>query len=96
MKLPDTGLKSNNTLGAYIVEEKEEWFYGWADNYDVWNDYSYSPTKENQLGSSYTFMTNNSIFKLTKTKHKGKSKTRIVSKVPTSIKSDFYINESQS
>ena len=26
MKLADTGLKSNNILGAHIVEEKEEWF----------------------------------------------------------------------
>ena len=27
MKLADTELKSNNTLGAHIVEEKEGWFY---------------------------------------------------------------------
>ena len=27
MKLADTGMKSNNTLGAHIVEEKEGWFY---------------------------------------------------------------------
>ena len=27
-KLADTGLKSNNILGAHIVEEKEGWFYG--------------------------------------------------------------------
>ena len=26
MKLADTGLKSNNTLGAHVVEEKEGWF----------------------------------------------------------------------
>ena len=35
MKLANTGLKSNNTLGARIVEEKERWFYEWADKYDV-------------------------------------------------------------
>ena len=35
MKLADTGLKSNNTLSAHIVEEKEGWFYEQADNYDV-------------------------------------------------------------
>ena len=51
MKLADTGLKSNNTLGAHIVEEMEGWFYGWADKYDVWNDYSYTPTKANEPGS---------------------------------------------
>ena len=39
-KLANTGLKSNNTLGAHIVEEKEEWFYGQADKYDVWNSYT--------------------------------------------------------
>ena len=26
MKLANTGLKSNNTLGAHIVQEKEGWF----------------------------------------------------------------------
>ena len=96
MELADTGLKSNNILGAHVVEEKEEWFYEWNDKYDVWNDYSYTPTKENEPGSSHTFTGDNSIFKLTKIKHNGKSKTRIVSEVPTSIKSDFYIGERQS
>ena len=37
MKLADTGLKSNNTLSAHIVEEKEGWFYKWANKYDVWD-----------------------------------------------------------
>ena len=96
MKLANTGLKSSNTLGAHIVEEKEEWFYGWADKYDVWNDYSYSPTEENEAGSSHTFTGDNSILKLTKTKHNGKLKTRVVSEVSTSIKSDFYIGERKS
>ena len=35
MKLANTGLKSNNTLSACIVEEKEVWFYECADKYDV-------------------------------------------------------------
>ena len=96
MKLAETGLKSNNTLGAHIMEEKEGWFYKWADKYDVWNDYSYTPTKENEPGSSNRFTGDNIIFKLTKTKHNGKSKTRIVSEAPTSIKSDFYSGERQS
>ena len=96
MKLAHTGLKSNNTFDAYIVEEKEGWFYKWADKYNMWNDYSYTPTKENEPGSSYTFTGDNSIFKLTKIKHNGRSKTRIMSEVPTSIKSDFYIGKHQS
>ena len=61
MKLADTGLKSNNTIGANIVEEKEGWFFEWADKYDVWNGYSCTPTKENEPGSSHTYTGDNSI-----------------------------------
>ena len=96
MKLADTGLNSNSTLGAHIVEEKERWFCELADKYDVWNDYSYKPTKENEPGSLHTFTDDDSIFKFTKTKHNGRSKSRLVSEVPTSIKSDPYIDERQS
>ena len=35
MKLADTRLKSNNTLSIHVVEEKEEWFYELAANYDL-------------------------------------------------------------
>ena len=35
MKLADTELKSNNTLGAHIVEKKEGQFYKWADRYHM-------------------------------------------------------------
>ena len=93
--LANNGLKSNNTLGAHIVEEKEGWFYEWADTYDEWNNYYHTPTKENEPGSSHMFTGDDSIFKLTKTKHNGKSKTRLVSEVSTSVKSDFYIGERQ-
>ena len=67
IKRANTGLEPNNILGAHVLEEKEEWFYEWANNYDMWNDYSYTPTKENELGSSHTFTGDNNIFKLTKT-----------------------------
>ena len=96
MKLAHTGLKSNNTLDAHIMEEKEGWFYKWVDKYEVWNGYSYTPTKEDEPGSLHTFTGNDRIFKLIKTKHNGRSKTRIVSEVPTSMKSDFYIGNRQS
>ena len=86
MKLAETGMRSNNTIGAHIVEEKEGWFYEWADKYDVWNDYSNTSTNKNEPSSSHTFTGNNRIFKLTKTKHNRKSKTRIISEEPTSIK----------
>ena len=86
---------TKGVVGAHTVEEKEEWFYKWADDYDVWNDYSYTRTNENEPGSSHTFTGNNSFLKLTKTKHNGKLKTRIISEVPTSIKSELYISEHQ-
>ena len=79
-----------------VLEEKEEWFYQWADNYDVWNNDSYTPTKSTEMRGSHTFIGDTGIFNLTKTKHNGKLKTRIVSEVSTSNKSDFYINERQS
>ena len=42
--LADNGLKSNNTIGTHIVEEKEGYFYEWADMYNEWNNYYYTPT----------------------------------------------------
>ena len=96
MKRANTGLEPNNILGAHVLEEKEKWLYQWTGNYDVWNNHSYTPTKGNELGDSHIFTGGNSVFKLTKTKHNGKSKTRIVSEVSTSNKSDFYIGERQS
>ena len=91
IQFTDTELKSNNTLGAHIVKEKEGWFYEWADNYDILNDYSYAPTKEDEPGSSHTFTADSSIFKLIKTKHNKKLKTKIVSKVPTYMDSVFTL-----
>ena len=32
-----------------VQEEKKEWFCQWADNYDVWNNNSYTPTKEKKM-----------------------------------------------
>ena len=95
MKLAEAGMESNHTLGAHILEENKELFYGWADKYDVCNNYSHVSTNENDPSSSHTFTGNNSILKLNKTKHNRKSKTRSVSEVPTSIKSDFYIGKRQ-
>ena len=38
-------LEANNSLGAHIPEEKDEWLYQCANNYDMWNSDSYSPKK---------------------------------------------------
>ena len=93
--LADNGLKSNNTIGAHIVEEKEGWFYEWADTYDEWNSCDYTCTEENEPGSLHTFTGDNNIFKITKIKHNGISKTRLVSETSTSVNSDFYTGERQ-
>ena len=34
----NTRLDPNNILDVHVLEEKREWFYQWADNYDVWNN----------------------------------------------------------
>ena len=96
VEFANTVLKANNILGVHVMKEKEELFYQWADNYDVWNSDSYSPTKGIKMGGSHTFAGNTDVFNLTKTKHNGKSKTRIVSEVSTSNKLNFYIGERQS
>ena len=44
-------------------------------------------------GGSRIFTSDTDIFNLTKTKHNGKLKTRIVSEVSTSNKSNFYISK---
>ena len=57
-------LKSKNTIGTRIGEEKEESFYDWVDTYDEWNGYYHTPTEENESGSSHTFTGDNNIFKI--------------------------------
>ena len=75
--------------------KKRRWFYVGANTYDGWNDYYHIPTEENEPGNSHTITGDNSIFQHTKTKHKGKSKTRLVSEVTTSVESDAFISEYQ-
>ena len=41
----NNGFRSNNTIGAHILIEKEGWFYEWAATYDEWNDYYQIPTE---------------------------------------------------
>ena len=41
----NTVLNANNIVGAHFLEEKGEWFYQCADNFDVWNSDSYPPNK---------------------------------------------------
>ena len=75
-----------------ILEEKEDGFYQWADNYDQWDNNPYIPVERDEIGGSYTFNIDNSIFTITKTKRNGKLKSRVVSEMSESNnKSDFYI-----
>ena len=78
-----------------ILEEEEDDFYQWTDKYDQWENNPYTPAEGNEMGGSHTFNVDNNVFDLTKTKHNRKSKTRIVSEVSTSDKSDFYIGKRQ-
>ena len=78
-------------------EEEEEGFYQWADQYDQWDNTSYTPVEEDEAGGSRTLNVDNRVLNITKIKRNGKSKTRTVSKVyESSNKSDFYIGDRQS
>ena len=67
------------------MEGKEEPFYDWVDTYDKWSGYYHTPAEEDESsGSSHTFTGDNNIFTITKIKHNGISKTRLVSE--TSIR----------
>ena len=92
----NTILKPNNILGIRLLEEKQARYYQWADKFDVWNNDSYTHRTGVEMRGFHTFIRDTGIFNLTKTKHKGKSKARIVSEESTSNKSDFYIKERQS
>ena len=62
----------------------------------MWKSDSYSPKKGMEIGDFHIFTGDTGVFNLTKTKHNGESKIRIVSEVSTSNKSDFYVDKCQS
>ena len=74
-----------------ILEEEEDGFHNWANNYDQWD------STRIKTGRYHTLNGGDRVFNLTKTKHNGKLKTRIVSEVSeSSNKPDFYIGKRQS
>ena len=80
-----------------ILEEEEDGFYQWADQYDQWDNTSYTPVEEGDTGGSHTFNVDNCVFNITKIKRDGTSKTKTVSELSESSKnSEFYIRERQS
>ena len=87
--------KPNNTISAHIVEGRKESLYDWVDTYDKWNEYYHTSIEEDESGSSHMFTDDNDIFAITKIKHNGISKTRLVSDTSTSMNSDSYTGERQ-
>ena len=72
-------------------------FYQWANNYDQWDNTSYTPVEEDETRGSRTFNVDNHVYSITKIKRNEKSKTRTVSEVSElSNKSDFNIGKRQS
>ena len=51
-----------------IILEKEDGFYQWSDNYDRWDNTSYTSVDEDDTGGSHPFNVDNRVFNITKTK----------------------------
>ena len=80
-----------------ILEEEEDGFHQWADQYDQWDNTSYTPMEEDDVGGFHTFNVDNRVFNITKIKPDGTSKTGAVSELSeSSNKLDLYIGERQS
>ena len=78
-------------------EEEEDGFRQWANQYDQWDNTSYIPVEEDDIGGSHTFNVDNHVFNITKIKQDGTLKTRTVSELSESNnKSHFYIGKRQS
>ena len=80
-----------------VVEEEEDNFHQCADQYDQWDNTSYTPVEEDDMGGSHTFNVDNHVYNIIKIKRDWTSKTRTVSELSeSSNKLDFYIGERQS
>ena len=88
-----------------MMKGNKDLFYDLIDTYDEWNGYYHTPTEKNESGSSHTFTGYSNIFKtstdnsdivtITKIKHKGTSKTRLVSETSISVNSNFHTGKRQ-
>ena len=79
-----------------IILKEENGFHQWAEQYDQWDNTSYTPVDEDDVGGSHAFNVDNNVFNITKIKQGGTSKTRTVSELfESSNKSDFYIGQRQ-
>jgi len=64
-----------------ILEEEEDGFHQWADQYDQWDNTLYTPVTDNDVGGSQTFNVDIPVFNLTKIIRDLTSKTRVVNKI---------------
>ena len=81
----------------FLEEEEEDGFYHCAGKYDMWDNNPYTDVEGDEMRGSHTFIIDNSVFNLTKTKRNKKLKTRIVSEVfESNNKSNFFIDKRQS
>ena len=60
-----------------VLKEKEEWFYQWADNYEVWDNNPYRTTKGYEMGGSHIFNVVTSVFSITKPNITGNRKQEL-------------------
>ena len=44
-----------------ILEEEEDDFHQWADQYDQWDNTSYTPGEEDDMGGFHTFNVDNHV-----------------------------------
>ena len=51
-----------------ILEEEEDGFHQQADQYDQWDNVSYTPMNEDDMGGSNIFNVENPVFNITKIK----------------------------
>ena len=72
-----TVLEANSILVAHVLEEKEKWFYQWADNYNVGNSDSYSFKKGIEMGGSHTFTGDTDVSTLPKPNITGSQKQKL-------------------
>ena len=81
-----------------ILEEEEEGgFHHRADQYNQWDNTSYTPVNEDDMGGSHLFNVDKPVFNIAKIKQDETSKTRAVSELfELSNKSDLFIGKRQS
>ena len=74
-----------------ILEEEDDGFHQWADQCDQWDNISYSPINEDDVGGPNTFNVDNHVFNITKIKRDGPLKTRAVRALSESSNKSIFV-----